>query len=441
MRKTLVVAIREYNAAVRTKAFILSLVLMPVLMGGSIVVQMLLKDRVDITDRQIALVDRSGELKHYLTRAAERRNEQEIVDPETGKQVKPKFVIDVVAPNAEDPQQQRLELSDAVRAEKYYAFVEIPAEVLEPGDPAAEAPKSGVAYYSNNPLYEDIRTWLFYTLNAQIRRLRFAETNIDQATVDRLSQTVAVANLGLATIDEATGEIQEAEGNQEGRNILVPMALMMLMFMMIMMGAMPLVNAVLEEKMQRIAEVLLGSVPPFTIMMGKLLGTVGVSLTVVAVYIVGAIAASKKMNIYEYIPWDLLPWFFAYQVAAVLMFGAIFVAIGSACNDLKEAQSLMTPVWLLVCAPMFVWFYVIREPMSTFAVGLSLFPPCTPMLMLMRQATPVGVPAWQPWVGLAGVIAFTVLSVWIAGRIFRVGILMQGKPPRLSDFVRWAVRG
>ena len=103
--------------------------------------------------------------------------------------------------------------------------------------------------------------------------------------------------------------------------------------------------------------------------------------------------ASKKMNIYEYVPWDLLPWFFSYQVSAVLMFGAIFVAIGSACNDLKEAQSLMTPVWLLVCAPMFVWIYVIKEPMSAFATGLSLFPPCTPMLMLMRQATPVGVPA------------------------------------------------
>jgi ABC-2 type transport system permease protein len=136
-----------------------------------------------------------------------------------------------------------------------------------------------------------------------------------------------------------------------------------------------------------------------------------------------------------------LPWFLVYQVAAIFLSGALFLAIGAACNDFKDAQSLMLPVWMTVLAPMFVWFVVVKDPRSSFATWVSLIPPCTPMLMLLRQATPMGVPAWQPWVGLIGVAAFTTGCVWVAGRVFRVGMLMQGKTPKMSDLVRWAVRG
>jgi ABC-2 type transport system permease protein len=72
---------------------------------------------------------------------------------------------------------------------------------------------------------------------------------------------------------------------------------------------------------------------------------------------------------------------------------------------------------------------------------MSLFPPFTPVLMLLRQAMPAGVPGWQPWAGLAGVILWTVAGTWIAARIFRVGILMQGQSPRLADLLRWAWAG
>jgi ABC-2 type transport system permease protein len=141
------------------------------------------------------------------------------------------------------------------------------------------------------------------------------------------------------------------------------------------------------------------------------------------------------------IPFGALPWLFVYGIAAALMFGALFVALGSACSDLRESQSVLMPVWLLAMAPMFIWLPLVKEPGGKLALYASLFPPFTPMLMLLRQATPGGVPAWQPWVGLTEVIAFTVLCVWAAGRIFRVGTLMQGKPPRLGEILKWAVRG
>jgi ABC-2 type transport system permease protein len=84
---------------------------------------------------------------------------------------------------------------------------------------------------------------------------------------------------------------------------------------------------------------------------------------------------------------------------------------------------------------------LIKEPHSVFATGLSLFPPFTPMLMLMRLSTPEGVPLWQPWLGLLGVLMCTVAAVWAGGRIFRVGILIQGKAPSLIQILKWTIRG
>jgi ABC-type Na+ efflux pump permease subunit len=137
----------------------------------------------------------------------------------------------------------------------------------------------------------------------------------------------------------------------------------------------------------------------------------------------------------------VLSWFIIFQTLAVWMFGSIFIAIGAAVTDMKEAQSMMTPVMLLIMLPMFVWFNVVNEPNSSIALMMSLFPPATPMLMLVRQAVPPGVPLWQPLVGIATVLATTLVCVFAAGRVFRVGILMQGKGAKVAEMVRWAIRG
>jgi len=94
-----------------------------------------------------------------------------------------------------------------------------------------------------------------------------------------------------------------------------------------------------------------------------------------------------------------------------------------------------------VMLPMFMLVTVMREPNGALATAASLFPPFTPILMLLRQAMPNGVPAWQPWVGLAGALVFAAATVWAASRIFRVAILMHGKPPRLGEALRWALKG
>jgi ABC-2 type transport system permease protein len=437
MRKVIKLTIREYLAAVRTKGFIIGLVLAPVLMSGGILAMALLQDQVDTKDKQVAVLDRAGTIGPALAAAAQERNAREVYNPKTGEKARPAYVIELIEPDENDPEGQRLELSDRVREKSLHAFVEIGSEVLDPQPGSAE---SRIRYYSESGALDELRRWIATPLNEELRRQRLARVNLELAHLKRLFDWMEVESLGLVGVTRA-GDIIQAERRSEAEAILVPMFSQLLLFMLILMGATPLIQSIMEEKTQRIAEVVLGSVTPFQLMIGKLLGGVAVSLTASAVYVLGGILTLVGMSMTAYVPYHVLPWFFAFMLAAVFMFGAVFAAVGSACSDPKDAQSLQVPAMLPVFIPLFLLGPLLKEPHSTMATVLSLFPPFTPMLMILRLSTPGGVPAWQPWAGLAAVVALTVLCVWISSRIFRVGILMQGKPPRIADLLRWAIHG
>jgi ABC-2 type transport system permease protein len=213
------------------------------------------------------------------------------------------------------------------------------------------------------------------------------------------------------------------------------------MWMVIFLAAQPMLESVLEEKSQRIAEVLLGSVSTFQLMIGKLLGGVGGSLTVVLVYGLGAIGLAWHFDALHLVPLRVIPWFLVYQVLAVMLFGSLFMAIGAAVNQLKEAQSMLLPVWLVMMFPLFIWFQAIREPMGGLATWMSFFPPATPLMMVLRIAATSAVPWWQAALGVVVLLATTLLIVLAAARIFRIGFLAQGKAPRLAELLRWALRG
>lgn len=448
-RKTIVIAVREYQAAIRTKTFLVSLILMPVFMGGSIGVQVLLRDKVDTTDKRIALVDCTGRLAAAILADAERRNHADVFqgDGAERKQTQPRFVFESVAPPA-DPspdalQALTLELSDRVRKRELFAFAIIPADAISRVASAAApvtTPSAGVAYHSNSPTYDDARRWLTGVLTKHTHEARLSDANVDTKLVMNALSPLRVDNLGLVS-REVTGEIKAAEKTNELATFFIPFGLLMLMFMVVMISAQPLLQSVLEEKMQRIAEVLVACASPFELMMGKLLGTAGVSLTIVCVYLLGGLFAMERLGVAGLFPKHLIGWFILYQCLAVLMFGSMFSAVGAAVNDLKEAQNLVTPLMLVVVVPLFIWFNVVKEPNASFSVIASFFPFATPMLMIVRMAVPPGVPTWQPVVGALSVLATTVGCVFAAGRVFRIGILMQGKAPKLRELIGWMLRG
>ncbi len=125
----------------------------------------------------------------------------------------------------------------------------------------------------------------------------------------------------------------------------------------------------------------------------------------------------------------------------MLSFGSIFMAIGAAVNQMKEAQGMLLPAWLVFMYPLFVWIAVVREPNAGFATWLSLVPPGIPLMMVLRIAASGAVPLWQPLLGVLIMLAFTLAVVAAAGRVFRIGILAQGKAPTLLEMARWVSRG
>ncbi len=438
MRKILILTLREYRTSVRTKSFIIGLLLAPLLMGGSMIVFMLLKDKVDINDKKIAIIDHSGIMADTLVKTAEYRNSHEIFDPETGEKVRSAYILEIIESDSASLFETKIKLSDRVRSKDLHAFIEIGPGIVHPAD---DPEKARIIYYSEHAFMDDVINWFTWPINNRVRQIRIDELDLDEEAVGDLFYYNYPERMGLINVDRKTGDVQDAQHTNELQTFLIPYIMVLLMFLMVMMSAVPLLTAVMEEKIERIAEVLLGSVTPFQFMMGKILGSISVSMTVSAVYVIAGIVAAKQMNVGDMIPYHVLPWFFVYLILFVIMVGSAMAALGSACNDNKDAQSLQFPAMIPVILPLFIMVPIIQNPAGSMATTLSLIPPFTPTLMIIRLATPVTIPVWQPFAGLVGVILFTLFSVWAGGRIFRTLILMQGVKPKLGNLVKLVFRG
>ena len=436
MRKIWTIALREYSAMVATKAFLLSITLMPVLMFGGILVANRLKNVRDVSDKVVVLIDGTGgALFADLEQAAETRNAALATAAKEGSPVASLVLrrhdTDTVGDKG------RFSLSEQVRNGELNSFVEIPKGILA-GDAAQQ--NRTVRFHAQNAVLSDERRWLERTINEAVTARRLAQMQIDVEAVKRATAPINVVPLRLYE-QSADGQVGGAEGGNELVGLFVPFGFLMLMFMVIFLSAQPMLESVLEEKSQRISEVLLGSASPFQLMAGKLLGNVAGSLSVVALYGLGGYAAAAFNDWDEFIPYDLAPWFLVYQVLAVMLFSSIFMAVGASVSQLKEAQAMLLPVWVLMALPMFVWLQVVREPNGSIATWMSFFPPAIPMVMVLRLASESVIPLWQVLSGLVLLLATTACGVFLAGRIFRTGILWQGKTPRLSELARWALRG
>jgi len=199
-------------------------------------------------------------------------------------------------------------------------------------------------------------------------------------------------------------------------------------------------NIVIEEKMSRISEVLIGSITPFQLMMGKLIGGAGASIVLAAIYIAGGLAVAQYWGGYASVVTPaLVGWFLLFLVMALFIFGSMFVAIGAACSDLKDSQNMMTPVMLLIMLPVFTSATVLRAPDGMTSTVLSLIPTAAPFLMMLRISLQPGPPLWQVVASVAMMAGTVLMVVWGAGKIFRTGLLMQGKSATIGEVLRWVM--
>ncbi len=440
IHKIYVVATTEFGSAIRTKSFIVSLLLLPVIMGASILLQIFVAERVDTKPRKFVVIDQSGALYPAIEQAALAHNAK--LPDARGKNARPRMEPGLepspTALRAGDSS-LALDLADRIHRGEIDAYVEIPSGVIEP---AADAKENALQYHSNNPNDDTIRNWLTEVVNVAVRARRFRSAGLDQALAERLSRPVLVENLGLVERSSEGGSaagVKSAEKVDRVRTELVPAALMFIMFFVIMTSAPQLLNSVIEEKMSRISEVLLGSVTPFELMMGKLLGNAGIAMLLAALYVGGGFVVLVYYGYANVISPGLIAALVLFLFLAILLYGSLYTAVGSACSELKDAQSLMMPVMLLSMLPVFVWTAVLKNPASPLSVGMSLFPPASPFLMLMRLALRPAPPAWQVVLSVVLTTLTAMAIVWAAGKIFRTGLLMQGKPPSFVELARWVM--
>jgi ABC-2 type transport system permease protein len=453
MNRVATIALSEFLRLARSKAFIIGILLMPVLFGVMMLFTAYAERHVDLENRKLGVVDATGVLYDPIAAAAVEFNKE---SGEGETRTGPHFLTERIDPGTRDLNELKLELSNRVRTKDLFAFVIIPPTALTATSaarsqrerarrarwagkvaPDEEIDKTGdVQYYTETVAYEALPDWLTETLDDEISKRRFASAGIAGDAAVTLTTRTELASFGLVERAE-DGTISEAVEVDRLATIGPAMFLLVLMFLTVMTSATHLLNAIIEEKMSRICEVLLGSVSPFQLLMGKLIGVTGVSLLLALVYFGGAAFAVAQTGRWDLLDPVLIGWFFLFLICAALMYGALFLALGSACSSISDAQSLLQPAMMLLMLGYLGSFVALRAPDSGLAVGMSMFPTMAPFTMILRMAIPPGVPVWQVAISVAVLVATTGGVVWAASRVFRVGILMQGKAPNLPELMRW----
>jgi ABC-2 type transport system permease protein len=431
LRKVWTIGSTEFGSAVRSKAFVIGILLVPAMAVLGAVMPKLAGDETDKLERHVAVVDETGRLYPMLGLIADQWNAAQVGKDGTVRG--PRFRLRQVTPKAgEAADDVRTALSDQVRAKELFAFVELPKALFED--------KPTIRYYTDSPTFQPLPRWLEEVVTRLVIAERLKNTNVDPQTMLALVREVDLNRLGLLS-RAADGKITPAKVSDPIRSFVTPMVLMMLMFLIVISTASPLLNSVMEEKMTRISEVMLGSVSPFELMLGKLLGVLCVAMLLSVVYLSGAYGFAAYYGYADAVTPLQIVWFVVYLIMAMMIYGSMFMAIGAAATDLKDAQALMTPCMILFMTPMFVWMPILRAPASTMAVVASLVPFATPILMTLRMALTPAPPAWQIALGFVLTLATTAAFVWAGGRIFRTGILMQGKSATFAEMWRWVRAG
>ena len=273
-------------------------------------------------------------------------------------------------------------------------------------------------------------------LDWSIRERRYQlDDKLTAAGVDR-DYMVDLATVARGQTKEITEE-GERDDSSAIATYIIPVAAMILILIATLTGGQYLLTTTIEEKSSRVVEVLLSAVSPMELMTGKILGQMAVGLSLLVIYNSLGIVALVTLSLNDLVNPMNLVYFFILFVLAYAMFASMMAAIGSAVNDLREAQSLVTPVMLFSMLPYFFFMPVIKSPNSVLSTVLSFVPPIGPFIMIMRVASTDPPPWWQVWACILVMACAALGLMWIAAKIFRVGLLMFGKPPNFATLIKW----
>lgn len=448
MKKLLVIIRREYFGRIRTKSFVISSLLGPLIMIGFTIVPGLLITMKTGGATKVAVVDLTGKMyegvrESILTKrdnedangASQNQTAPAAGTPDSGAQMRQMsgalsahYEVEQVTPGGRALEEIKGELNARVRKGELGVYVVLPEKILEEG--RAE-------YYGRNVSDPITTSQLRHSLNRAVVEQRLREANIDQNRVRQLSKEIK-----LETTKISESGLERDSGGGFGLAMFVGLFI----YMAILMYGQVILSSVVEEKTTRVAEVLFSSVKPFHLMLGKLLGVGLVAITqyliwavafgAFALFGVGMLAASGIEVPLPRLPLSFAVYALLFFVLGFLMYATIYMLVAAMVTTEKEAGQMAMPVIFLSVISIYMAFPVIRNPNSSFAFWISIAPFFSPITMLVRIVTETP-PFWQIALSLGVGVVSVVLSVWVAARIYRVGMLMYGKSASIPEVVRW----
>ena len=469
MKKILHVARREFLSTVMTRGFLIGLLIVPLMILFMATVFPRLIRSAEKAPRvvgEVAVIDPTGEiagsLRKYLEpqAIAERRRDlikksdeampkaitavggeriaeqqRQAIDLVLGKV--PELDVVELGPAA-DLEDEKLEIRE-FRMEDSEAGGRLALVVVDANAVVAtEDSASGETSYGSYDLYladklddrivDEIRDGLREAIvDARVNARGLAKADISSLMrVDRKA-AVSIGEEG----EKTTGKAEQVA------RMLLPIGFMVLLMMSVLTSGQQLMTNTIEEKSSRVVEVLLSAVSPMELMTGKIVGQLGVGLLILVLYGGVGVAGLIVSSMFGVIKISLLLYAVLFFLLAYFMIASGMAAIGSAVNEVREAQTLMMPVILTIMVPYMLWLPISRDPNSTLATVLSFVPPINPFVMMLRLTASTPPPAWQVWlsilIGAVGVYA----SLRFAAKVFRIGVLMYGKPPNFKTLVKW----
>jgi ABC-2 type transport system permease protein len=440
MNKIWLIIQREYLTRVRSRAFLLATLLTPLVFGAFIGLQALFINYKGSESKHVVLLDEGRFVKNGV---ADTRGVRFSKAPPTA-------TLDA--------------LKDDVRAKKYDGILRLP--------PLANlaVTKQTVFYYSDEQLSPEIERAMQRTVEGKIRDFKIDSLRLNRKSLDELDTDVS---LDPEPIDK---EDKNASTLTSGVAIGISFIIGLLMYIIVLMYGSMVMRSVMEEKTNRIVEVMMSSVRPFELMLGKIIGSAGVGTTQLIIWAIlntlvfigvsaflGVDAAAQAQasplpgapgsgvdvaQTQEMLPqilaeisrqnwWYIVIVTILFFIGGYFLYASLFAALGSAVgDDMGEGQSLTFPVMLPIIIAFFIMSSVVmRAPNSPLAVFASLFPLFSPIVMPGRLA--FDPPLWQVGLSIAILIGTAVFFVWLSARIYRVGILMYGKKVTTKELWKW----
>lgn len=450
MNKILLIAKREFVTTVANKGFIVGLFLMPALIAVLVVAgpRLLTTLRSPQVVGRVAIVDPTGGVAPLLRStvspsAIESRREAEaaraMANVPGGEQASrfgevreifapvPQLTL-VERPPGVDLESEKRNLSSVDPNERTLALVVIQPDAVERASDAVEF--GTYQMYVTRGLDDGTESALRDSLREALVGARLAAAALDHQRIDAMTR---VRNPGSIVVTAA--------GEQRGQRAFMeflPFLVGVMLFAGVVMGGQTLMTSTVEEKSSRVVEVLLAAVSPFQLMAGKLLGQLGVGLLALAIYLGLGLLALYSFAMFGIIDPMLIVYFLVFFLITYTVFGALMMSIGAAVNTMQEAGSLMGPVILLLMCPYLLSPIIGRAPNSPLSVALSFIPPINSFAMMTRMASGSPPPAWQVWLTVLVGLGTVIAVLWFAAKVFKVGLLMHGKPPNVATLIRWA---